>query len=48
MLMVSTVLLASPAQAAESTLYLGGDILTMAGDEPAYVEALVVKDGKIA
>jgi predicted amidohydrolase YtcJ len=30
------------------TLYVGGDILTMAGDEPAYVEALAVKDGKIS
>lgn len=30
-----------------STLYFGGDILTMEGDNPSYVEALVVKDGKI-
>jgi len=29
------------------SIYLGGDILTMAGNEPAYVEALAVKDGKI-
>jgi predicted amidohydrolase YtcJ len=29
------------------TIYHGGSILTMAGNEPAYVEALAVKDGKI-
>lgn len=38
--------MAGPAWATE-TLYSGGDILTMAGDEPAYVEALAVKDGRI-
>lgn len=32
---------------AETALYFGGDILTMRGDRPKYVEALVVKDGKI-
>ena len=30
-----------------ATVYFGGDILTMVGDEPAYVEALVVRDGLI-
>jgi predicted amidohydrolase YtcJ len=29
------------------TVYSGGDILTMAGAEPAYAEALAVRDGKI-
>jgi len=29
------------------TIYISGDILTMAGKEPTYVEALAVKDGKI-
>jgi hypothetical protein len=29
------------------TVYSGGDILTMAGVEPAYAEALAVRDGKI-
>ena len=29
------------------TLYYGGDILTMEGDKPSYVEAVMVKDGKI-
>lgn len=38
--------MAGPAWATE-TLYSGGDILTMAGGEPAYVEALAVKDGRI-
>lgn len=28
-------------------VYFGGDILTMEGDAPVYVEALVVKEGKI-
>lgn len=37
------------AQAAPAdTLYVGGDILTMAGDVPTYVEALAVRDGRIA
>ena len=36
-----------PENAAD-TVYSGGDILTMAGDQPAYVEALAVKDGKIS
>ncbi|MEI7573214.1 MAG: amidohydrolase family protein, partial [Phenylobacterium sp.] len=30
-----------------AAVYTGGDILTLAGDAPAYVEALAVKDGKI-
>ncbi|QCK15613.1 amidohydrolase [Mangrovivirga cuniculi] len=30
-----------------STIYSGGDILTMKGDSPEYVEALVVQDGEI-
>jgi predicted amidohydrolase YtcJ len=30
------------------TLYVNGDILPMEGKEPAYVEALAVKDGKIS
>ncbi|MBB1089652.1 amidohydrolase family protein [Lysobacter sp. SG-8] len=36
------------AQQAADVLYHGGRILTMVGDEPAYVEALAVKDGRIA
>lgn len=35
------------AQTAD-TIYYNGSILTMAGTEPIYVEALAVKDGKIA
>ncbi len=34
---------AQPADA----IYHGGSILTMAGDKPAYVEAIAVRDGKI-
>ena len=30
------------------TLYFGGDILTMVDDSPSYVDAVLVKDGKIA
>ena len=30
------------------TLYFGGRILTMVGDQPQYVEAVIEKDGKIA
>jgi len=36
-----------PAAAVANTIYAGGDILTMVGDQPAYAEALAVKDGKI-
>ena len=35
-----------PDKAAD-TLYLGGDILTMKGEQPSYAEAVAVKDGKI-
>ena len=39
---------ANPATAEViTTVYAGGDILTMAGREPAYAEALAVRDGKI-
>ncbi len=31
----------------QTTIYYGGDILTMEGDKPAYVEAVMVKDGKV-
>ena len=31
----------------KSIVYFNGDIITMQGDQPNYVEALVVKDGKI-
>jgi len=34
---------AQPAQ----TIYVGGDILTMSGPQPAYVEALAVREGRI-
>lgn len=35
------------ASGAATDVYSGGDILTMAGAEPAYAEALAVRDGKI-
>jgi hypothetical protein len=37
----------SNQEAALDTLYSGGAILTMEGDEPQYAEALAVKDGRI-
>jgi predicted amidohydrolase YtcJ len=37
----------SATPALEASIYLGGDILTMRGTAPEYVESLVVKDGKI-
>jgi predicted amidohydrolase YtcJ len=30
-----------------STIYYGGDIITMEGDSPAYVESIAIKEGKI-
>ena len=35
------------AQQSADVVYSGGDILTMVGDQPQYVEALAVKDGHI-
>ena len=31
----------------QQTLYFGGDIITMEGDEPTYVEAVIERNGKI-
>lgn len=45
-LLLSTVSISAFAQV--STVYFNGDILTMEGDTPKYVEAVVVKDKKIA
>ena len=39
---------AQQSTALESTLYYGGDIITMQGDKPQYVESIVEQDGKIA
>ncbi|MGL4601483.1 MAG: amidohydrolase [Plesiomonas sp.] len=38
---------AYPATPTADTIFYGGDILTMTGNKPAYVEAVGVKDGKI-
>ena len=45
----STTATTAPATRATSqaSLYSGGDILTMAGPKPTYVEALVEKGGRI-
>ena len=36
-----------PEKSAHQTLYFGGDIITMQGDEPSYVEAVIERQGKI-
>jgi len=45
-LLLTTISITAFAQV--STVYFNGDILTMEGDAPKYVEAVVVKDKKIA
>ena len=49
-ILVNTLLVfaCQPDKELADTLYHGGDIITINGDSPEYVEALVVKDGKIA
>ncbi len=44
---IASLMFSASALAAPATVYSGGDILTMKGPTPAYVEALVEKDGKI-
>ncbi|MBU3638719.1 amidohydrolase [Polynucleobacter sp. AP-RePozz3-80-G7] len=46
-LLLTTFSLASAANVTVPTVYFNGDILTMEGDTPKYVEAVVVKDNKI-
>lgn len=53
-LLVATVLAVAACQQSqripetfEQKIYFGGDILTMEGESPAYVESLVEKDGRI-
>lgn len=48
LLLSSTALAADVATAPADAIYFNGDILTMAGKDPSYVEALAVTDGKIA
>ena len=38
----------TPLASSQTTLYCGGDIITMEGDEAQYAEAVVQQDGKIA
>ena len=40
-------LMAADAELPQQTLYYGGDIITMEGDKPEYVEAVIERDGKI-
>ena len=47
-LIIGLVTASAAASDAAETIYYGGAILTMAGDSPTYVEALSVKDGRIA
>lgn len=46
-LLLSFCATGASAQDVANTVYYGGDILTMEGSAPTYVEALAVKDGKI-
>jgi len=39
--------LANGAASPQQTIYYGGDIITMEGDKPTYVEAVIERDGKI-
>ena len=50
LLILSALLLASCSSEPENpadAIYFGGDILTMAGEKPQYVEAMTIDDGKI-
>ena len=47
LVLASLILGCQPEKESADKLYFGGDILTMEGDDPTYVEALVVKEGKI-
>jgi predicted amidohydrolase YtcJ len=47
LLLAATTMGAAVAQTPSSTLYSGGDILTMAGPQPSYAEALVEREGRI-
>ncbi len=44
----STFAFAPASASGPTTVFYGGDIVTMAGNRPAYVEAVVVRDGRIA
>ncbi len=45
--MIGSAALTAKSDLPKQTLYYGGDILTMEGDTPQYVEAVMVKEGKI-
>ena len=50
-LILAALLLASCSTEPENpvdVIYFGGDILTMAGDQPQYVEAITIDDGKVS
>ncbi|MBE9547810.1 MAG: amidohydrolase [Proteobacteria bacterium] len=38
---------AAPIKPLEQSIYYGGDIITMEGDKPTYVEAVIERDGRI-
>lgn len=46
-LLLAVLFLATPVLRATDIIFYGGNILTMEGDSPQYVEALAVKNGKI-
>src|SRR3546814_19815242 len=45
--LAALLLLAVPANAQDTIIYRGGPIVTMDGDSPQTVEAVVTKDGRI-
>jgi predicted amidohydrolase YtcJ len=47
LLSAAALMLSAAAASAADSIYSGGDILTMAGKEPNYVEAIAVENGKI-
>ncbi len=47
LLSAAALMLSAATAVAADSIYSGGDILTMAGKEPGYVEAIAVENGKI-
>lgn len=48
LLLISLLYACNTGNPGPATIYVNGDILTMAGDSATYVEALAVRDGRIA
>jgi adenine deaminase len=46
-LLVNGSITNAASDALRQTIYFGGDTITMEGDKPSYVEAVIERDGKI-